>query len=127
MALQYPWCMGFLATTQPRFEAWRPLRNLNRVEHESLPPILLHCVGSPGRPMLGPPREVAETETFLRSAWRDIPPVIHESRESWMPERVWQPTVNPDRGVPVSDTAYELELVDAEPAESARVARREFS
>jgi uncharacterized protein len=85
--LPQPWCMGFLAAMQLRFEAWQPLRDLSRIEHGLMLPILLYCVDPLGRPMLGPPRQGAETEAFLRSAHHDIPLVIHEIREFWMPQR----------------------------------------
>ena len=65
----------------------RPLRDLNRIEHGLLLPILLYCVDPLGRPTLGPPREEPETEAFLRSAYHDIPLVIPEIRTFWMPER----------------------------------------
>ena len=71
-----------------RFEAWRPLLDLNRIEHGLLLPILLHCIDPLGRPMPGPPREGPESEAFLRSAYHDIPPVIPAIREFWMPQRV---------------------------------------
>jgi uncharacterized protein len=80
--------MGFLAAMRLRFEAWRPLRDLNCIEHGLLLPILLHCVDPLGQPMLGPPREGPETEAFLRSAYHDIPLVIPEIRTFWMPERL---------------------------------------
>jgi uncharacterized protein len=86
--LSQPWCMGFLAAMQLRIEAWRPLLNLDRIEHGLMLPILLHCVDASGRPMLGPPRKGAETEAFLRSAYQDIPLVIPEIRAFWMPGRV---------------------------------------
>jgi uncharacterized protein len=86
--LPHPWCMGFLAAMRLRFEAWRPLRDLNRIEHGLLLPILLYCVDPLGRPMLGPPREEPETEAFIRSAYHDIPLVIPEIRTFWMPERL---------------------------------------
>jgi uncharacterized protein len=86
--LPHPWCMGFLAAMQLRFEAWQPLRDLNRIEHGLLLPILLYCVDPLGQPMLGPPRRGAETKAFLRSTHHDIPLVVHEIREFWMPQRV---------------------------------------
>jgi uncharacterized protein len=55
------------------FGAWRPLRDPSHIEHGLLLPILLYCVDPLGRPMLGPPREGAEIEAFLRSAYQDIP------------------------------------------------------
>jgi len=82
-----PWCMGFLAAMRLRRDAWRPLRNLDRIEHGLLLPILLHCTDHLGRPMLGPPREGAETEQFLRTAYHDIPTVLPEIRQFWMPQR----------------------------------------
>ena len=36
--------------------------------------------------MLGPPREGAETEEFLRTVYQDIPRVVPAIREFWMPE-----------------------------------------
>jgi len=86
--LPQPWCMGFLAAMRLRLDAWRPLLDLNRIEHGQLLPILLYCVDPLGRPMLGPPREGPETEAFLASAHHHIPPVIPEIREFWMPQRV---------------------------------------
>jgi uncharacterized protein len=88
MVLPHPWCMGFLAAMRLCFEAWRPLLHLDRNEHGLLLPILLHCADPLGRPMLGPPREGAETEAFLRSVYHDIPPVIPAIREFWMPQRL---------------------------------------
>jgi uncharacterized protein len=86
--LPQPWCIGFLVAMRLRFEAWRPLLDLNRIEHALLLPILLHCVDPLGRPMLGPPREGPETEAFLRSAYHGIPLVIPKIRDFWMPQRV---------------------------------------
>jgi uncharacterized protein len=86
--LPHPWCMGFHAAMQLRFDAWRPLLDLGRIEHELLLPILLHCVDPFGRPMLVPPREAPEIEASLCSAYHDIPLVIPEIRELWMPRRV---------------------------------------
>jgi uncharacterized protein len=80
--------MGFLAAMRLRLDAWRPLLDLNRIDHGLLLPILLYCVGALGRPMLGPPREGPGTEAFLASAYHDIPLVIPEIREFWMPQRV---------------------------------------
>lgn len=88
--------MGFLAAMRLRFEAWRPLRDLNRIEHGLLLPILLHCVDPLGRPVLGPSREGPETEAFLRSAYHDIPLVIPEIRTFWMPERLREAKGKPE-------------------------------
>jgi uncharacterized protein len=82
-----PWCMGFLAAMQLRFDAWAALRDLDRIDHGLLLPILLHCTDRMGRPMLGPPREGPETAALLREAWRDIPAVIPAIRDFWMPQR----------------------------------------
>ena len=83
-----PWCMGFLAAMQLRLPAWLPLRDLDRIEHGLLLPILLHCTDASGSPMLGPPREGPETEEFLRTAYHDIPLVVPEIRDFWMPNRL---------------------------------------
>jgi len=83
-----PWCMGFLAAMKLRDQAWQPLRDLSRIEHGLLLPILLHCTDGAGRPMLGPLRPGPEAEEFLRTAFHDIPIVIPEIRDFWMPQRV---------------------------------------
>lgn len=83
-----PWCMGLLAAMQLRLAAWLPLRDLARIEHGLLLPILLHCNDASGGPLLGPPREGRETEDFLRTAYHDIPLVVPEIRDFWMPQRL---------------------------------------
>lgn len=90
LALPHPWCMGFLSAMRLRFDDWRPLLDLDRIDHGLMLPILLYCTDSLGRPMLGPPREGAETEEFLRNAYRDIPLVIPAIRDFWMPQRLKQ-------------------------------------
>jgi uncharacterized protein len=82
-----PWCMGFLAEMNIRYDAWAPLRDINRIEHGLLLPILLHCTDSAGRPMLGPVRPGPEGEAFLRTAYHDIPVMVPAIREFWMPPR----------------------------------------
>jgi uncharacterized protein len=88
MVLPQPWCMGFLAAMQLRMPEWRPLLDLGRIDHGLMLPILLYCTDPFDRPMLGPPREGPETEEFLRNAYHDIPLVIPEIRDYWMPKRV---------------------------------------
>jgi uncharacterized protein len=56
LAVPHLWCMGFLAGTRLRMDAWRPLLDLNRVDHGLMLPILLYCVDPSGSPMLGAPR-----------------------------------------------------------------------
>ena len=90
LALPQPWCMGFLTAMRLRFDDWRPLLDLGRIEHGLLLPILLYCTDPLGRPMLGPPREGPETEEFLRTAYQDIPIVIPAIRDFWMPQRLKQ-------------------------------------
>ena len=90
LALPQPWCMGFLTAMRLRFDDWRPLLDLGRIEHGLLLPILLYCTDPLGRPMLGPPREGPETEEFLRTAYQDIPIVIPAIRDFWMPQRLRQ-------------------------------------
>ena len=82
-----PWCMGFLAAMKFRHDAWRPLHDVNRIEHRLLLPILLHCTDAAGRPLLGPVRPGPEGEEFLRTAYHDIPLVVPAVREFWMPDR----------------------------------------
>lgn len=50
-------------------------------------PILLYCSDPFGQSLLGPPREGPETEEFLHTAYRDIPLVLPEIRDYWMPQR----------------------------------------
>jgi uncharacterized protein len=65
-----------------------PAKGYALIEHGLLLPILLYYIDPLGRPMLGPPRQGAKTEAFLRSTHHDIPLVVHEIREFWMPQRV---------------------------------------
>ncbi|HYZ32002.1 MAG TPA: UPF0149 family protein [Crenalkalicoccus sp.] len=88
LGLPQPWCMGFLSAMQLRFDHWRPLLDVNRIDYGLLLPILLYCTDSLGRPMLGPPREGPETEQFLRTAYQDIPRVVPAIRDFWMPQRL---------------------------------------
>jgi len=90
LALPQPWCMGFLSAMRLRFDDWRPLLDLSRIEHGLLLPILLYCTDPLGRPMLGAPREGPETEEFLRTTYQDIPLVIPAIRDFWMPQRLKQ-------------------------------------
>ncbi len=41
-----PWCVGFLAAMKLRHDAWHPLRDLSRIEHRLLLPILIHWTRS---------------------------------------------------------------------------------
>jgi uncharacterized protein len=82
-----PWCEGFYAAMKLRLSAWAPLRNLADINHGLLLPILFHCVDDQGRPMLGPPRKGPETEQFSRTAYKNIPAVVEEMRQYWMPTR----------------------------------------
>jgi uncharacterized protein len=70
-----------------RLSAWTPLRNLADINHGLLLPILFHCVDDKGAPMLGPPTKGPETEQFSRTAYKDIPAVVEEMRQYWMPTR----------------------------------------
>ncbi len=90
MALPHPWCMGFLSAMRLRFDDWRPLLDLNRIDHGLLLPILLYTTDPFGRPTLGPPREGPETEEFLRTTYQDIPLMIPAIRDFWMPQRLRQ-------------------------------------
>lgn len=81
LVLPRPWSLGVLGAMRLCFDAWRPMLDLNRIEHGLLLPILLHCRRSVRRPTLAPPREGPETEAFLSSAYHDIPLVIPETRE----------------------------------------------
>jgi len=82
-----PWCEGFYAAMKLKLPAWAPLRNLADINHGLLLPILFHCVDDQGQPMLGPPRKGPENELFRRNAYNNIPPVVEEMRQYWMPTR----------------------------------------
>ena len=88
LALPQPWCKGFLSAMRLRFEQWRPLLDLGQIHHGLMLPILLYCRDPFGQPLLGPPREGPETEEFLHTAYHDIPLVIPEIRDYWMPQRL---------------------------------------
>ena len=90
MALPRPWCMGFLSAIRLRFDAWRPLLDLGRIDHGLVLPILLYCTDPRGAPLLGPPRKGPETEEFLRTEYRNIPLVLPAIRDYWMPQRLNQ-------------------------------------
>jgi uncharacterized protein len=82
-----PWCEGFYAAMKLRLSAWAPLRNLADINHRLLLPILLHCVDDQGQPLLGPPGKGPETQLFRQNACKDIPTVVEEMRQYWMPTR----------------------------------------
>jgi uncharacterized protein len=88
LALPQPWCTGFLTAMRLRFDQWRPLLDLGHIHHGLMLPILLYCSDPFGQPLLGPPREGPETEEFLRTAYQDIPLVLPEIRDYWMPQRL---------------------------------------
>src|SRR5260370_41215116 len=67
--------------------AWARLRNLADINHGLLLPILFHCVDDQARPMLGPPRQGPDTDQLRRTAYKDIPAVVEELRQYWMPTR----------------------------------------
>jgi uncharacterized protein len=50
-------------------------------------PILFHCVDDQGRPMLGPPKQGADTDQFRQTAYKYIPAAVEEMRQYWMPTR----------------------------------------
>lgn len=82
-----PWCMGFLTAMKLRYDAWRSLCDVDRIEQGLLLPILLHCTDSAGHSLLGPVRPGPVGEEFLRTAYHDIPVVIPAIREFWMSQR----------------------------------------
>lgn len=86
--LAEPWCMGFLAAMQLRRKHWQPLLDPRRIEHGLLLPVLVHCTDPFGQPLLGPPRDGPQTEEFLRNVYHEIPLVIPEIRDFWMPRRL---------------------------------------
>ena len=81
------WCMGFLAAMKLRYGAWLGLGDIGHLGHALLMPILLHCIDSAARPLLGLMRAGPENQEFLRTAYHDIPLVVPAIREFWMPQR----------------------------------------
>jgi uncharacterized protein len=82
-----PWCEGLYAAMKLRLSAWAPLSNPADINHGLLLPILFHCVDDQGRPMLGPPKQGADTDQFRRTAYKYIPAVVENMRQYWMPTR----------------------------------------
>ncbi len=88
------WCEGFLAAVKLNQPLWTDLFDLDNIHHGLLLPILLHCKDSNGRPMLGPPRQDPETESFLKQAHSGIPPVVAAMREYFQERRYGRPHPN---------------------------------
>ena len=65
IAIFIPARPAVLATMQLRFDAWRSLRRLDRIEHGLLLPILLHCRMTFWRLLHGSTREGPEREELL--------------------------------------------------------------
>jgi uncharacterized protein len=86
-----PWCRGFYAAMKLRLFAWAPLLDTTNAYHGLLLPILLFCVDHEGRPLLGPTTKGKEGKEFLRSAHTDIPAVVEQLRQLWMPTRYRRP------------------------------------
>ncbi|MBT1517527.1 UPF0149 family protein [Bradyrhizobium sp. SRL28] len=82
-----PWCQGFYAAMRLKLSAWAPLLDTGNVNHGLLLPILLHCRGDQGQPMLGLPRSCRDIADFLRNAHTDIPAAVEAMRQYWMPIR----------------------------------------
>ncbi len=83
-----PWCMGFYAVMKLRLPTWSRLLSSDRIEHDLLSPILIHCVDDAGRPALPPPmRRRPGTPLLARHGWRDIPAAVEALRQFWMPIR----------------------------------------
>src|SRR5258708_38964375 len=78
-------CEGFYAAMKLRLSGWAPLSNLADINHGLLLPILFQGVDDQGPPMLGPPRQGPDTDQFRRTAYKDIPGVVEEMRQHWMP------------------------------------------
>src|ERR1700682_2917049 len=68
---------------------WRgaPSRTPANTTHGVLLPSLFPAFADQGRPMLAPPRQGPDTDQFRRTAYKDIPAVVEEMRQYWMPTR----------------------------------------
>jgi len=82
-----PWCEGFYAAMKLRLSAWAPLNNPADINYGLLLPILFHCVDDQGRPMLGPPKQGANTDRFRQIAYKYIPVAVEAMHQYWMPTR----------------------------------------
>ncbi|XSC42345.1 UPF0149 family protein [Bradyrhizobium sp. RDT10] len=82
-----PWCQGFYAAMRLKLSAWALLLDTGNVNHGLLLPILLHCRGDQGQPMLGLPRSCRDIADFLRNAHTNIPAAVEAMRQYWMPIR----------------------------------------
>ncbi len=59
----------------------------NTNQHAVLLRILVHCVDTAGRPILGATRRSLANPPFAQDARRDIPTVVEALRQYWMPTR----------------------------------------
>lgn len=77
-----PWCQGFYAAMNLDIKSWKPLLNINDINHGLLLPILTYCVDKKGRPVLGTPRPGPETAYFLEhEGHKDIALAVPALRE----------------------------------------------
>jgi hypothetical protein len=80
-------------------DAWQPLLDRARVDHDLLLPILVYRDPS-GQPMLGPPRDGPGAEEFLRTAeFNSIPRKPDGGGRALMPCPVDCAMTNERRGV----------------------------
>lgn len=95
-----PWCQAFYTALLLNQKLWKPLLNPNHNLHGLMLPILIYCIDSKGRPVLGPPRPGPETAAFIEhEAHQDIPAMVNAIREHhhvrWADEPI--PVANPTR------------------------------
>lgn len=85
------WCEGFLAAVNLAPKAWKDLLDPNSPLNGLMLPIMLHCKNSFGQPMLGQPRPGAETQSFIKRAYTDIPAHVSAIRDHYHLRRYDQP------------------------------------
>jgi len=82
-----PWCLGFTAGMKLRWDAWGKLVDSKCIEFGLLLPIMLYCADQLAAP-LGPAPQGLDMQSYLRTAYHDIPLVVPAIRDYWMPNRV---------------------------------------
>ncbi len=85
------WCEGFLAAVNLHPKAWKDVLDPNSPLNGLMLPIMLHCKNSFGQPMLGQPRPGAETQSFIKRAYTDIPVHVCAIRDHYHVRRYDQP------------------------------------
>jgi uncharacterized protein len=82
-----PWCMGFTTAMKLRWKAWAPLLDSKGIECGLLLPIMLHSADQLAFPF-GKLPQTLDAQSYLKTAYHDIPIVVPSIRDFWMPNRL---------------------------------------